>query len=183
MPPSHGQDGPDKQMELEAGVRKDSLVVGGGHASAVGRDSDGKMTVGGTPRLVGDTQQGCCTPGEEAGPPGRSCVGGQQGGPRMTAMITGILARMAPRPAVPGQGVTEARKVTQGPCDRCRSRHQCPCSVAAGGKRARPPVLAKSSLKQRHTRWPQGPPSGTAHPYRQAAQQPHYTENLPHQTP
>ena len=97
----------------------------------------------------------------------------------MTAMITGILARMAPRPAVPGQGVTEARKVTQGPWDRCRSRHQCPCSVAAGGKRARASVLAKSSLKQRHTRWPQGPPSGTAHPYRQAAQQLHYTENLP----
>lgn len=46
--PSHGLDGPDKQTELEAGVRRDGLVIGGGHASAVGRDSGGKMTVGGT---------------------------------------------------------------------------------------------------------------------------------------
>lgn len=52
---------------------------GRGHASAVGRDSDGKMTVGGTTRLVGDTQEGCCTPREEAGPPGRSCVRGTTG--------------------------------------------------------------------------------------------------------
>lgn len=60
-------------------MRRDSLVVGGGHASAVGRHSDGKMAVGGTTRLVGDTQQGCCTPGEEAGPPGRSCIRGTAG--------------------------------------------------------------------------------------------------------
>ena len=82
----------------------------------------------------------------------------------MTTMITGILARMAPRPAVPGQGMMEARKVTQGPWDKCRSRHQCPYSVATGGKRVRPPVLAKSSLKQHHTRWPQGPPQAQLTP-------------------
>lgn len=35
----------------------------------------------------------------------------------MTVMLMGILARMAPGPVVPGQGVTEARKVTQGPWD------------------------------------------------------------------
>lgn len=60
-------------------MRKDGLVMGGGHASAVGRDSDGKMTVGGTTWLAGDTRQGCCTPREEAGPPGRSCVRGTAG--------------------------------------------------------------------------------------------------------
>lgn len=52
----------------------------------------------------------------------------------MTVMLTGILARMALGPAVPGQGVTEARKVTQGSWDRRRSRQQSPCRVAAGGK-------------------------------------------------
>lgn len=54
----------------------------------------------------------------------------------MPVMLTGILAWMALGPVVPGQGVTEARTVTQGRWDRCRSRHQSPRSVAVGGKRA-----------------------------------------------
>lgn len=43
-----------RQAEEAGGWREEiSLVIGGGHASAVGRDSGVKVTVGGTTQLAG----------------------------------------------------------------------------------------------------------------------------------
>ena len=163
-------------------MRRDSLAIGGGHASAVGRDWGVNVTGGGTTQLAGDAQQGCCTPREEAGPPRRGFIRGTAGRTKDDCdahrhLGTDGTGACGARPGRNGCQEGDTGLVGQTPIS--------PAEPMQGGcwrEMGRPPVLAKSSLKQHHTRWPQEPPSGTAHPSQQAAQQSRYKENLPHQT-
>lgn len=152
---------------------------GGGPSSAVGRDSDGKMTVGGTTRLVGDTQQGCCTPREEAGPPGRSFVRGTTGRAENDHNDHRHLGTDGTEACSARPGHDGGQKGDTGPMGQMPISPPVPIQCGYWRKTGQATCPGQVLPETASHKVAAGAPSGTAHPYRQAAQQPHYTENLP----
>lgn len=142
-----------RQAEEAGGWREEiSLVIGGGHASAVGRDSGVKVTVGGTTQLAGDAQQGCCTPREEAGPPRKGYVRGTAGKAEDDCDAHGHLGTDGTGACGARPGCDGGQEGDTGPVGRTLISPPEPMQCGCWREMGRPPVLAKSSLKQHHTR-------------------------------